>query len=52
VYCICPEQRQADAIEVLDLSKDDKIRYWNSKATRQKEEENDDFIVDAEEEKD
>lgn len=34
VYCICPEQRQADAIEVLDLSKDDKIKYWNSKATK------------------
>lgn len=32
IYCICPDGSMAEAIEVLDLNKEEMNRYWSAKA--------------------
>ena len=39
VYCICPTSRIAEAIETLDMSKEEINRYWAQKTQKQKGEE-------------
>ena len=38
MYCICPDKRTAESIEILELNKEERNRYFNSKASKTKEE--------------